>query len=106
MHLQDDPTIGEFAVALLRYASPDSIEAGEPLCGVLSIHMAHGLFTWGVEPDLEDARETRMAHRPLDGHLLWQVINKVWDGRTSMEDALKDAGLSRSSALQVYKALG
>eukprot|EP00434_Breviolum_minutum_P026873 symbB.v1.2.023754.t1/scaffold2198.1/size86077/4 len=100
---QDDPTIGKFVVALLRFSSPESIETGLALCRDISVRMAHGFFDWGADLELQDARETRSAYQTLDGGIIWKVVEAVWNGDATMEDALKTAHVSKGSAIQVYK---
>ena len=65
--------------------------------------MAHGFFDWGADLELQDARETRSAYQTLDGGIIWKVVEAVWNGDATMEDALKTAHVSKGSAIQVYK---
>ena len=74
------------------------------MCKDASVWMAHGIMEWGVDLQLQDAGATRVANQVLDGSIIFKIIEKIWRGEHSMEDALKEAGLSKSSAMQVYKA--
>ena len=98
------PSIGEFIIALLRCSTKDSLRYGFAMCNFASVLMAQRISEWGVDLELEHAAAARTANQPLDGALMFKIIDKIWTGECTMEEALRDAGLNKSMSAQIYKA--